>query len=64
MFSAEQAERLVCAFEGIAESLVGIKREIRNLGNGNACTDMGAIEGLGAAIETGLRGIAESLTKE
>jgi hypothetical protein len=51
----------------IADGLQAIARALRALGNGNAATDMGAIEGLGVAIResvTGLSGAISSALNE
>lgn len=55
---------------GVAERLGDIAMWLKYLGNGNAATEVGAIEGLavkvaesGAAIATGLNAVAEALTE-
>lgn len=42
----------------IAHSLDGVARAIRDLGNADAATPMGAIEALGLAMKNGLDSIA------
>jgi hypothetical protein len=42
----------------IAGALLNVAYQLRCLGNGNASTSMGAIEGLGVAVKEGLDGIA------
>jgi hypothetical protein len=45
----------------VADALDGIALQLKYLGNGNAGTQMGAIEGLAVQLKEGLLAIAEGL---
>jgi hypothetical protein len=45
----------------VADALDGIALQLKYLGNGNAATQMGAIEGLSVHVKEGLMAIADGL---
>ncbi len=47
--------------QDVAGALGDIASQLKYLGNGNAATQMGAIEGLAMQVKAGLDGIAEGL---
>jgi hypothetical protein len=46
---------------GLADAVEGVRKAILALGNGDACTDMGAIEAASGHLRGGLDGIAGEL---
>ena len=62
--SDDQGDQVVNVVDGlfaIAESLKSVAGALRDLGNGNAATQFGAIEALSIQIKEGLDGIASSV---
>jgi hypothetical protein len=47
--------------ENIARALIYIGDQLKYLGNGNAATEMGAIEGLAMKVNEGLASIASAI---
>lgn len=47
----------------IAKSIDGLSKQVKNLGNGNACTDMGAIEAYSVVVKEGFSEMTEAITK-
>ena len=48
----------------IARALDGVARELKYLGNGNANTEMGAIEAHGKAIKDAFEGLGVSISED
>ncbi len=46
----------------VSESLNYIARQITQLGNGNAATEMGGLEGLGKSVVDGLSTLSDSIS--
>lgn len=61
IMTENQTERMVLAFEKMADALMGIKVEIRHIGLNDAATPMGALEALSCAIKDGLADVSSSL---
>jgi hypothetical protein len=49
--------------EGIEHEITGLTRAIDRLGNGNAATDIGAVEGLSMQVRDGFALLAESIER-
>lgn len=56
-----QPVNIVDGLLAIAEGLNSVASAIRKLGNGNANTDMGAIEGLSVILKDGLENISRNI---
>jgi hypothetical protein len=54
-------ENITDALFAIADSIGSLAVQIRNLGNGNAESGVGAIEGLAVTLKEGLESLAMSL---
>lgn len=48
----------------LADAVSDVAVALRYLGNGNAATEMGAIEALGAVMKEGLEGIASAISEK
>lgn len=59
----EQSEGLEKALYAIAIAMTSVAYELKCLGNGNAATQMGAIEGLSVQIKEGLGRVADSISE-
>lgn len=57
-------DRIAEALIEVSKSLDGIAKAIYSLGNGNAVTELGAIENLAKEIKEGFQGITEALCGE
>lgn len=57
----DEPQDVVEALLAIADSINNLARAVRDLGNGNASTDFGAIEYLGMTMQKGFEEVANSI---